>query len=256
MVVLATPGLSSQADALAGWLRDRHVTVWTPRDVPIGSRIDDEIESQTRAGAALVLLVGEHAVVDFAKREVAAAAEESVPVVPIVFSAADPDLPHLRAYQWLTISQSTDDLLAPSGGTAVMTWLDEVGSQLEEVAKRGQSQASGDPEDPHKGQWGGRSNVAGRKLTADVRPLGEYWFEVELTLRRTGGAPLAGDAVFYLHPRNDPSIRSIAVENGRATTTMRTWGAFTVGATSDGGTVRLELDLASLSAAPEAFRER
>lgn len=114
-------------------------------------------------------------------------------------------------------------------------------------------------DDPQKGQWGGQSERDGRRLTArvtDGSPGSEDWFNVVLEVEGTEGKPLEGEVEFHLHPSFHPAIVSVPVENGRASLEHRAWGAFTLGACADGGRTRLELDLATLSDAPEIFRQR
>lgn len=111
-----------------------------------------------------------------------------------------------------------------------------------------------DPADPQKGQWGGRSEAHGRKLTATVLSLGASWFSIELEVAATPGAPpLEGEVTFHLHNTFAMPVMKATAKDGRARLKLEAYGAFTVGVEADGGETRLELDLASdeVDAPPE-----
>jgi hypothetical protein len=117
-----------------------------------------------------------------------------------------------------------------------------------------------DQYDPHKGRWGGQPTDNGRELRATVRPaeddLDRIWFDVDLEVRSTDpvNRPLVGVVTFFLHPSFSPDVRTATPVDNAAVLTLRSLGAFTVGAVADDGATRLELDLAELPSAPEAFR--
>ena len=113
-----------------------------------------------------------------------------------------------------------------------------------------------DVDDPQRGQWGGASELPGRRLTAEVYESGSGWFAVTLTVASTDDRPLEGDVEFYLHPSFQPSKVAVPARNGRAVLQQRAWGAYTVGVAADAGSTRLELNLADLPDAPKPFRER
>ena len=97
------------------------------------------------------------------------------------------------------------------------------------------------PDDPQKGKWGGRSEVNGRKVSADVREIEPGWFEAAITVRSTdSGRPLIGEVVFHLHPTIIPSIRRATVNEGVASINVESYGAYTVGVEADGGKTHLE----------------
>lgn len=105
------------------------------------------------------------------------------------------------------------------------------------------------PDDPWKGQFGGKNHNEYRKLTATVIPAdtkGE-WFYVTLRVQSTdpGHHPLKGAVQFYLHPSFRESKPVVPVINEQAELNLRAWGAFTVGAITEEQTT-LELDLAEL----------
>ncbi len=110
-----------------------------------------------------------------------------------------------------------------------------------------------------KGMFGGLSATRSptRALTASVRPVqNDERFEVVLTV--TSSDPQAtGEVVFFLHNTfSDPTPVVPLDGKGVASLTIYAWGAFTVGVLMDGGATELELDLAQLADAPEAFRQR
>ncbi|MBI4438169.1 hypothetical protein HY631_04425 [Candidatus Uhrbacteria bacterium] len=114
-------------------------------------------------------------------------------------------------------------------------------------------------EDPHKGKWGGMAAANDRRLCAIVVavPGSASWFRVRLRVCSTNpGDPLTGSVTFHLHPTFPSPVVTRPVEDGEATLSLLAWGAFTVGASCDGGDTRLELDLAQLESAPEVFRSR
>lgn len=113
-----------------------------------------------------------------------------------------------------------------------------------------------DPDDPHKGQFGGLSEHSGRRLSAHVSAIGDDWYNVELVVQSTSERELHGDVEFFLHPSFLPPQRRVTAVNNRALLTVVAFGAFTVGATADKAAIRLELDLATLSDAPNEFRQR
>jgi len=112
-----------------------------------------------------------------------------------------------------------------------------------------------DPEDPHRGQWGGKPQRNGRKLSATVRPVSKHWFEIQLVVTGTDRDPLEGEVKFHLHPTFDPSVETVPARRGEARLVAHAFGAFTAGAETDGGRTHLELDLAKLPDAPKYFRE-
>ncbi|WP_437941087.1 pYEATS domain-containing protein [Sorangium sp. So ce341] len=118
---------------------------------------------------------------------------------------------------------------------------------LAEIAEPGSSGS-------RKGRWGGLPEREGRLLTATVHPDGEEWFDVILQVTSTDAErPLHGSVTFYLHESFDPAERTIDVSEGIATLQLSAWGSFTVGAATDGGAVKLELDLGLLAGVPQGF---
>jgi hypothetical protein len=115
------------------------------------------------------------------------------------------------------------------------------------------------PSDPWKGSFGGKSEVAGRRLEASVERSADAANPFRLTLRVVSTEPrrnpLSGSVQFFLHDtfKNDRPIVTVGPD-GAAQLVLRAYGAFTVGALADDGKTRLELDLATLQDAPEEFR--
>lgn len=113
-------------------------------------------------------------------------------------------------------------------------------------------------DDPQKGQWGGLSESNGRKLTATIKEsrFASGYFDIDLFVESTlRSHPLKERVKFHLHPTFRNSTPEVTPENGRAVLSLIAWGAFTVGAELEDGTV-LELDLSELTNAPEVFKSR
>ena len=113
--------------------------------------------------------------------------------------------------------------------------------------------------DPQKKKWGEKAEVNFRRLTATVKEssLSKELFDIELKVMSTNpDSPLKGSIVFHLHPTFTNATPEIYVINGVAALKLKAWGAFTVGAVSDNGATKLELDLAELAGAPELFKSR
>ncbi|NHM08031.1 hypothetical protein G4D82_12435 [Flavobacterium sp. CYK-4] len=113
--------------------------------------------------------------------------------------------------------------------------------------------------DPHKGKFGGLSENFGRKINATVRETSydKELFVVDLEVTSTNpDKPLLGMVKFHLHPSFPVDDVEVDAVNGKAEYKLISYGAFTVGIEADGGTTRLELDLAQLPDAPKLFKER
>jgi hypothetical protein len=78
---------------------------------------------------------------------------------------------------------------------------------------------------------------------------------VQLKVTSTNaGAVLTGTVRFHLHPTFVPSKRDVVAVNNEAVLNLIAYGAFTVGAELFDPKIVLELDLATVSGAPTAFR--
>lgn len=95
-----------------------------------------------------------------------------------------------------------------------------------------------------------------------MRPLGggdSELFSLELAVESTDSArPLRDPVKFFLHDSFKPNDTLVVLPDagGQAVLSLIVWGAFTVGAITDGGKTLLELDLEFLEGAPEKFRSR
>jgi hypothetical protein len=112
--------------------------------------------------------------------------------------------------------------------------------------------------DPHSGEFGGKSEANGRKLTATVEPaLGptDPACKVHLIVNSTDPTRLLqGTVTFYLHPTFDEPVVTVPInERGTAELDIVTWGWFTVGAEADDNTTRLELRLKDVPGGTAAF---
>lgn len=114
------------------------------------------------------------------------------------------------------------------------------------------------PEDPRKGQFGGKSERDGRKLSANVFPAKGYPGNYVINLAVTaidGYPPISGKVSFYLHDTFNKPIVTVNVKDGVARLERIAFGAFTVGAYVKDEKLPLELDLAEDKNFPEEFRK-
>ena len=131
------------------------------------------------------------------------------------------------------------------------------GSQGVKGAASAAPQPGNAPDDPWKGVFGERAQTADRRLSAKVTGS-DGWYKVELRVEsmKPKSHPLTGSVQYFLHNSflNDRPLVTVN-QDGVAPLTLYAYGAFTVGVLADGGTTRLELDLAELADAPKEFRE-
>ncbi len=118
------------------------------------------------------------------------------------------------------------------------------------------AQAAAD--DPNKGQFGGKAEMNNRQLSATVKPMAgsSDYFLVHLEVKATGGETLGKPVSFHLHPSFSNPVVERTPKEEMATLDLVCWGAFTVGAVTDDGKTRMELDLAELPGAPKEFTSR
>lgn len=141
------------------------------------------------------------------------------------------------------------------------TGADFFGQKEEEVSALEISSATPkhrvDPEDPQRGQWGGRAERNNRRLSAAITALDNGWFKIHIEVRSTDPArsPIKGLVRFHLHDTFRKPVVDVMSDKGVAAYEVDAFGPFTVGAEVDGGKTQLELDLASVRDAPSAFRE-
>jgi hypothetical protein len=143
---------------------------------------------------------------------------------------------------------------------------EEVSVDMPEVSREGAERATlGDREfdqaryntsDPQKSRWGGKAESGGRMVSAAVFNETPQTYRVNLSVTATSGPPLSGEVIFHLHHSFQPPQRHVKVEKGSARLSLLAYGAFTVGVETDGGSTRLELDLAQDESFPQEFRNR
>jgi hypothetical protein len=116
-------------------------------------------------------------------------------------------------------------------------------------------------DDPWRGKFGGQAKSRNRVLSASVRPVtgAADFFNLKLSVASTQPQtdPLRGEVQFFLHDTflNDRPVVPVNT-SGVAELNLVTYGAFTVGASADGGKTKLELDLSEVPDAPADFRNR
>ena len=129
-----------------------------------------------------------------------------------------------------------------------------------EVAKGTGANAakSADPSDPHAGRFGNKAEANGRKLTAEVVETDNPdWFRVKLKVAATSPEkPLTDEVKIHLHPTFKPDTITVLPVDNIARARFYAYGAFTVGAETDSGNTRLELNLSKLRGVPRVFRLR
>jgi hypothetical protein len=110
-----------------------------------------------------------------------------------------------------------------------------------------------DEADPQKGKWSGKStdDLTHRKLTADIKeiPSNKYLRRVVFRVESTDpiNFALKDTVVFHLHPTFNKPIVEVKPIDNVAEISLVSYGAFTVGAETDKGQTKLELDLAESS---------
>jgi hypothetical protein len=129
---------------------------------------------------------------------------------------------------------------------------------LQKVQEKVSNQET-DLDDPWKGKFGEAAARKDVRLDASVSPIANdpYFFEVDLCVHAETAerqSELAGTKVLYfLHPTFDGQPRlSLFGSDGKAPLELYAYGAFTVGAVLEDGTL-LELNLATLAGAPNRF---
>lgn len=106
--------------------------------------------------------------------------------------------------------------------------------------------------DPQKGKWGGKAidPATHRKLSVEVKSLPNNDFLRRLILRvestDPNNYPLTDNVIFHLHPTFRKQIVEVQPVNNAAELSLVAYGAFTVGAVTDGGKTKLEFDIAEL----------
>jgi len=135
-----------------------------------------------------------------------------------------------------------------------------VAENVQQTSAAPNTTGAADPEDPNKGQFGGKCEANGRKLTATIRPAaGPKSSRCRVTIRVLStdpNRPLLGDVVLHLHPTFGRwSSYPLQAKDGVAEDTIVSYGAFTIGAETDNGKTRLELDLMNVRGGTDRFYE-
>jgi MinD-like ATPase involved in chromosome partitioning or flagellar assembly len=223
---------------------------WDER-VPLGQNWSQALEKSLGDAAMLLVLIGPAwRRSGYAQQEVNQALAQHKPIVPLLVNNAEwADVPvplkDFRGVELKTEDMGAMDELIETLANSPLTTADEPAAFV-------------DVDDPQLGRWGGRAenDSPGRRLEARVTEGQNGWFKVALAVHATGKVPLTDTVEFHLHPTFRPSVAQVSVRDGKAEIEMSAWGAFTVGASADGGATRLELNLAELVDAPELFKQR
>jgi hypothetical protein len=115
-----------------------------------------------------------------------------------------------------------------------------------------------DPDDPHKNQFGGSSTNNGKEISAIITPkYGKKSSMCSINIEVKSidkDKPLTGKVRIYLHPTFGKwQVHDLNVINGIAQESFESYGVFTIGAETDGGNTRLELDLSDVPGGTELF---
>lgn len=233
--------------------------VWDELLLLPGDPWKEKLQTALHSALAVIVLVTPRRLVrgaeSHASQEVISAQRADLRIIPVLFNVSWSDLavgpepfPSLFDITGVTLSfpPSQEDMIRLTVSLR----------RILETASPTLRAAALDVDDPQKGQWGGRTSHNGRTLRGWVRELSANWFEVTLEVAGQPDRPLESSVEFHLHPIFSPLVRTVPVLAERATLKLSAWGAFTVGAVTDEGRTRLELDLAELQDAPQVFRER
>jgi hypothetical protein len=227
--------------------------------------------AMNRAQAILPLLSNSYIMSEHGSKEAAYALGRSLPIVPLLLpgnswstvASAGTPLDQLSKIYGFSFELDPAEMAQKAGdgeGHERDRFEHEIlrlVSLLRRVSREpGSDTGEIDDEDPHRGQFGHRSERDGYRLSAIVRPLGDDWFDLEIQVTATDARKNIGEVEFHLHPTFQPSIRRVSSKRGVATLQLDAWGAFTVGAVVLQTLTQLELDLSEIPKAPKTFRER
>jgi hypothetical protein len=237
---------ASAVESIVAKLAELDMPTWLDvRDAQPGSNWGQALESARERSAVVLFFVGASGVSEQRLERLRATLSKGGRVLPVMLEGADPAKrppEELRHLQFTTIRLR-----------GRKTFPEDIRELARNVGYYLRDEIPRDPEDPQKGRFGGSASINRRMLSATVKPIGDDYYEIVLTVQ---GPDLTGNVEFHLHPTFSPSLRTVAVEDGKATLELLGWGAFTAGAIADNGKTRLELDLAQDSSFPEAFRSR
>ncbi|WP_367269349.1 YEATS-associated helix-containing protein [uncultured Chryseobacterium sp.] len=114
-------------------------------------------------------------------------------------------------------------------------------------------------DDPQKGRFGGQSNFNGRTLSVSYKKYFLPGF-LKLTIKVSADHEnnlLKGNVYLFLHDSFADSVVMYAADGKKEIVhEVISYGAFTIGAVTDGGNTMLELDIAEQKDFPEDFRKR
>jgi pYEATS domain-containing protein involved in immunity/TIR domain-containing protein len=222
--------------------------------VPLGARWDEVLESKIREADTLIAVIGRLWRGSHSHGETSNAIKTGKIVVPIVlYDGIWSDLPlEVGELRGMLFHQDSPDSL----GADLQALIAALAENAPAVDFAATAATPVDVDDPQRGQWGGKSEHSGWRLTAEVREAGNGWFDVTLIVESTRNWSFDDNVEFHLHPSFIPAKVVVPVQDGRAVLRQRAWGAYTVGVAADGGQTRLELNLAELPDAPELFRAR
>lgn len=151
--------------------------------------------------------------------------------------------------EWDYSAESIDFVVA-SNSTGALSVPENAMPELAPIKTRG---------DQQKGRFGGQSHVGDYFLGAsfDYRNLDDTVVKVTLKVARTDSRALSQSVTFFLHETFRPRDEIVVTPAGTdVTLDLLVFGGFTVGAWVHGTPILLELDLAQISGAPTAIRER
>lgn len=187
--------------------------------------------------------------------------------LPGEFARADKDMEALKvSHNALEVSAQAKKMSADTQANALGIGSGKSSSSGTAIAKEmfaatAEIAPGNAPGDPWKNQFGGKNVSNNRQLRAEVKKISDSsdLFSIRLTVSSIDQAkyPLQGVVQFFLHPtfKNDRPIITLD-SNGVAELNLTAWGAFTIGALTDDGKTKLELDLSELPDAPTDFRNR
>lgn len=116
-------------------------------------------------------------------------------------------------------------------------------------------------DDSQKGRWGGKSEVNGINLEADIKESEDLTtdnhtiYTITLNVKGTSDHPLEGKVYFFLHESYLPmNIMIKEAKNNIASIQIESYEAFTVGAVCESGNTVLELDLNEYPGSPKDYK--
>jgi cellulose biosynthesis protein BcsQ len=216
-----------------------------------GDSFDDSLSTWLRQSDTVIYFVGSR-IGDSQYAEMKEALERNIRIAPVVLGN-DAHLlpPDLRRVHATFVEPDSVDAAAVAFARQI--------AELASTRTRGAAVPATpvDADDPQKGQWGSLPSRNGRTLSASVSEVSSGWFQIDLRVTGLASAlPLTEPVEFHLHPTFPQREVTVSPEGNVAALSVHAWGAFTVGASADGGRTLLELDLSDDPSFPSSFRER